>query len=73
MTNGNISSHSEIFGVKDFVSGWVVEDGFGVDSGLVGECAPSGDVVVAEGKEERRNERESMSDFIFLSTWSKKK
>jgi hypothetical protein len=42
----DVSSHTEIFRVEDLVRRRVVEDRLCVDTGLVGEGAPTGDVVV---------------------------
>lgn len=42
----NISGHAEISRVNDLVCARLVEDGLGVDSGLVGESTETGDVVV---------------------------
>jgi hypothetical protein len=44
----DVSGHTEIGGVDDFVGGWVVEDGLGVNAGLVGESTETSDVVVAK-------------------------
>lgn len=49
----NVSSHSEVLRVQDLVGRGVVENRLGVDTSLVGEGTPSGDVVVAEGKKTR--------------------
>lgn len=46
--NRDVSSHTEILRVENLVGGRVVEDRLGVDTSLVGEGTPSGDVVVAE-------------------------
>ena len=42
----DISSKTEICRVDDLVCGWVGQDGFGVDTSLVGESAEASDVVV---------------------------
>lgn len=42
----NVSSHSKICRVDDFVGRWVVKNGLGVNTGLVGKCAESSNVVV---------------------------
>lgn len=42
----DIAGHAEIGRVNDFVSAWVVEDGLGVNTGLVGESTEASDVVV---------------------------
>lgn len=39
VSDGDVASETEVFGLEDFVGGGVVEDGFGVDTGLVGERA----------------------------------
>jgi hypothetical protein len=43
----DVSAHTEIGWVEDLVSGWVGKDSLGVNTGLVGECTESSDVVVA--------------------------
>jgi hypothetical protein len=43
VSDGHVAGHSEIGGVEDLVGGGVVEDGFGVDPGFVGEGAVAGD------------------------------
>jgi len=48
VTNGHVSGETKVFGLEDFVGAWVVEDGFGVDAGLVRERAVASDGV-AEG------------------------
>jgi len=42
----DVTAHAEVLRVDDLVGGRVVEDGLGVDTGLVGEGAETGDVVV---------------------------
>ena len=42
----DISGHAEISWVDDLIGRWVVQDGLGVDTGLVGESAEASDVVV---------------------------
>ena len=42
----DVSRHAKVFGVDDFVGAGVVEDGLGVNTGLVGEGTETGDVVV---------------------------
>jgi hypothetical protein len=42
----DVSCDAEVGGVDDFVCAWVGKDGLGVDTGLVGEGAETGDVVV---------------------------
>lgn len=42
----NVSRHAEIGGVDNLVGARVVQDGLGVDTGLVGEGTETGDVVV---------------------------
>jgi len=42
----DVSGDAEVGRVDDLVSTWVVEDRLGVDTGLVGEGAETGDVVV---------------------------
>jgi hypothetical protein len=46
----HVASHAKIGGVDDFVRARIVEDGLGVDAGLVGEGAEAGDGVVADGR-----------------------
>jgi hypothetical protein len=43
----DVSAHTEIGGVEDLVCRWVGEDSLGVNTGLVGECTESSNVVVA--------------------------
>jgi hypothetical protein len=43
----DVSAHTEIGWVEDLVSGWVGKDSLGVNTGLVGECTESSNVVVA--------------------------
>lgn len=43
----HISRHAEIGGVDDLVGGWVVKNGLGVDTSLVGEGAESGAVNIS--------------------------
>lgn len=47
LPNRHVTGHTEIRGVEDLVSGRVGEDSLGVNTGLVGEGAKPGDVVVA--------------------------
>lgn len=42
----DVSRHAKVFGIDDLVGAGVVEDGLGVDTGLVGESTETGDVVV---------------------------
>ena len=42
----NVSGHSKIGWVNDFVCTRVVEDGFSVDAGFVGEGTEASDIVV---------------------------
>lgn len=42
----DVAGHAEVGGVDDLVGGGVVEDGLGVDTGLVGEGTETSDVVV---------------------------
>lgn len=42
----HVTAHTEVLRVDDLVGGGVVEDGLGVDTGLVGEGAETSDVVV---------------------------
>ena len=42
----NVAVHAKVGGVDDLVGGRLVEDGLGVDAGLVGEGAEAGDGVV---------------------------
>lgn len=42
----DVAGHAKVGGVDDFVGAGVVEDGLGVDTGLVGEGTETGDVVV---------------------------
>lgn len=42
----HVAGHAEVGGVDDLVGAGVVQDSLGVDTGLVGEGAESGDVVV---------------------------
>src|SRR5690606_23034520 len=42
----NVAGKTEIGRVDDLVCGWVLQNGLGVDTGLVGESAETGDVVV---------------------------
>lgn len=46
MSNRDISGHAKHLGLQDLICGGVVEDCFGVDTGLVGEGAVTGDAVV---------------------------
>lgn len=39
VSNCDIAGQPEVFWLEDLVCAWVVEDGFSVDTGLVGECA----------------------------------
>lgn len=48
VTDRDVSGHTEVGGVEDFVSGGVGKDGLGVDTGLVGEGTETSDVVVAD-------------------------
>lgn len=41
VSDGDVASQTKVFRLEDFVGGWVVEDGFGVDTGLVRECTVS--------------------------------
>jgi hypothetical protein len=43
----DVAGHAKVGGVENLVSARVGEDGLGVDTGLVGEGAEAGDVVVA--------------------------
>lgn len=45
----DVSRHAEVSGVDNLVRRWVVEDGLGVDSCLVGESAETSDGGVAKG------------------------
>lgn len=45
----HVSSHAEISWVDDLVGRWVVENGLGVNSGLVGKRTETCDVVVLSG------------------------
>ena len=42
----DVSRHAKVFRVDDLVGAGVVEDGLGVNTGLVGEGTETGDVVV---------------------------
>ena len=42
----HVAAHAKVGGVDDFVGRRVVEDGFGVDTGFVGEGTETGDGVV---------------------------
>jgi len=42
----DVSSNSETGRIEGLIGAWVSQDGFGIDSSLVGECAETGDVVV---------------------------
>lgn len=42
----HVATHAEVRGVDDLVGRGVGKDGFGVDTGLVGEGGETGDVVV---------------------------
>ena len=42
----DVAAHAEVLRVDDLVGGRVVQDGLGVNAGLVGEGAEAGDVVV---------------------------
>lgn len=46
MSDRNITRHSKIFRLQNFVGAGVVENGFGVNSSFVSECGISGDVIV---------------------------
>lgn len=37
MPDRDVAGEAEVLGLEDLVGRWVVEDGFGVDTGLVGE------------------------------------
>lgn len=43
VSDGHVAGHSKVGRVQDFVGGRVVEDGLGVDAGLVREGAVAGD------------------------------
>ena len=44
--NGDVASHAKVSRVENLIGRRIGENRFGVDSGLVSECAESGDVVV---------------------------
>lgn len=46
MSDRDIAGHTEDLGLQDLIGGGVVQDGLGVDTGLVGEGAVAGDTVV---------------------------
>jgi hypothetical protein len=53
----DVSSHTEVGGVEDLVCRGVGKDGLGVDTGLVGKGAETGDVVVAAQSAPRSESR----------------
>ena len=50
VTDRNITSETEIFGLEDLVCTWVVEDSFGVDTCLVCEGTITAEVVDVSGQ-----------------------
>ena len=65
----DVSGDSEIGRIDDLIGAWVGQDGFGMDSGLVGEGAETGDVVV-----ERNIDLDGFCNKVFkvteLLTWA---
>lgn len=59
MTNGNVASQTEIFGLEDLVCAGVVEDGLGVNTGLVGEGT-----VASNGVHEGDVDLDSLGDQV---------
>src|SRR5436190_13539660 len=56
----DVSRHTEVGWIDDLVGARVIEDGLGMDTGLVGEGAKAGDVVV-----ERDINLDSLGDEVF--------
>lgn len=56
----DVSAHAEIRGVNDFVGAGLVQNGLGVDAGLVSEGTEAGDGVV-----ERDVDLDGLGDEIF--------
>jgi hypothetical protein len=77
----DVSAHTEIGWVEDLISGWVGKDSLGVNTGLVGECTESSNVVVAtcqlgfpslrewELTKEQRSRRPRRRGSRFLGAW----